>query len=639
MTRNVVIGTAGHIDHGKTALVMALTGTDTDRLAEEKRRGITIDLGFARLDLPGDIRAGVVDVPGHEDFIRNMVAGAAGIDVALLVVAADEGVMPQTREHVSILGMLGVERAVVALTKTDLVDDDWLELSRDDVRMHLAETPYAAAPVVPVSARTRDGLPELAAALADAVGGATVRPDSELFRLPVDRAFTVHGTGTVVTGTIRDGSVAVGDEVRVHPDGPAVRGRGIQCHGDSVDGAAAGTRTALALAGLERARIGRGGWVVSDGWPLSSMLTVRLQLVPGTDWQVRQRQRVRVHIGTAECMARVVLLDADRIGPGEAGLAQLRMEAPVVARFGDRFVVRSYSPVTTIGGGVVLEPAAAKRRRLQPRDQALFRTLQAAPGDALAPLVDAAGWDGVPVPELPLRLGLAATAQMASIPAVTRAGDRLISTALLDSAEAALLTATAEWHRLHPLRPGLDRAEARRRLPASPDWAIDVVIDRALASGRLESRDGDLALPGHQPTLDAAQEAARDRLVALYAEAALAPPSLGELPAELAQRPDFHDLRAILERDGVLVPFPPDRLVHAPALERARSRLLAELGGRADLGPADFRRLFDLPRKHLIPLLELFDRMGWTRREGDGRVVPAPEHAKPADGRSVPRTA
>lgn len=620
--RDVVIGTAGHIDHGKTALVRALTGIDTDRLAEEKRRGITIDLGFAHLELPGGASAGIVDVPGHEDFIRNMVAGAAGIDVALLVVAADEGVMPQTREHVAILRMLGVERAVVALTKCDLVDPEWLALAADDLGSHLAGTAFADAPALPVSARTGMGLEALLAALADAASSASARPDSGLFRLPVDRVFTVRGTGTVVTGTVRDGVVSVGDALRVMPANVDARVRGIECHGVSVERAAAGARAALALAGLDREHAGRGSWVVSEGWPLSSILTTRLRLIDDTGWQIRQRQRVRVHIGTAEVMARVVLLDRDRMMAGQDGLAQLRLERPVLARRGDRFVVRSYSPVTTIGGGMVLEPTTPKRRRLTEADRALLDGLEHDARAALPLLVEAAHWRGLPIADLPLRLGIPTIHELPEHSEVVRIGDRLITRTRFEQATRLLATEVRAWHRSHPLRAGMEHAEARRRLDAETGGFADAVIEGAIRDGLLESRGGALAAPGFRPRADADQVAARERLEGIYRDAGLAPPRLDELPVDLAERSELRDLLGLLEKEGVLLPFPPDRLVHAEVLGDARTRLVTALSGRRDLGPADFRALFDLPRKHLIPLLELFDRLGWTRREGDRRMVP-----------------
>ncbi|HEX6588602.1 MAG TPA: selenocysteine-specific translation elongation factor [Longimicrobiales bacterium] len=620
MTRHVVIGTAGHIDHGKTALVRALTGTDTDRLAEEKRRGITIDLGFAHTTLPDGTSASIVDVPGHEDFIRNMVAGASGIDVALVVVAADEGVMPQTREHIDILRMLDVRLAVLALTRSDLVDAEWLELATDDLRSHVAATPYANAPIVPVSARSGDGLEELQAALVRALAAGS-EPGAERvgFRLPVDRGFTVHGTGTVVTGAVRDGSIAVGDELVVLPAGRRARVRALQRHGQAVDRVGRGMRAAVALTGVDRDDVPRGSWVVSPDWPITPTLTARIELVPHSAWQLRQRQRVRVHVGTAEVMARVVLLDRAELSAGQAGFGLLRLEAPVVVKYGDRFVVRSYSPVTTIGGGVVLEPTPTVRRRVDTDTLAYLDALARSPSDALPVAVARSGLDGVAIDELPFRFGAPAQARVDGV--LVSAQGRLYARALLDGATTALAAAVDDYHARHPLRAGIERSDARRAC-ALPAGLADVVIDRAVSDGVLAVRGGLLGRPGFEPRPDVDQAATLERLMRVYVDAGLAAPTIEDLPAELRERPDLRDLLAVLERAGLLVPLGQDRLAAAAALAGARERMEAALGGRSDLAPGDFREVFDLPRKHLIPLLEHFDRLGWTRRAGEGRAVP-----------------
>ena len=628
MTRHVVIGTAGHIDHGKTALVRALTGTDTDRLAEEKRRGITIDLGFAHTTLPGGTSASIVDVPGHEDFIRNMVAGAAGIDVALVVVAADEGVMPQTREHLDVLRMLDVPAAVVALTKADAVDAEWLDLATDELREHLRGTPYDAAPILPVSARTGYGMEPLLIALEAAATGSARARGIDRFRLPVDRGFTVHGTGTVVTGTVRDGAVETGAELRVLPAGRTVRVRGLQLHGEPVARVDAGMRAAVALTGIDREAAARGSWLASADWPLTSMLTVELEIVAATHWEVRQRQRVRLHLGTAEVMARVVLLDGDALRSGDRALAQLRLEAPVIARYGDRFVIRSYSPVTTIGGGRVIEAIAPKRRRLDAERRAMLDALAADPARALPVVVAATGVAGLPLAEIPFRFGPGVAPDDAD---VVQIGAALYSRARVRDSGAAVEAAVAAWHRHHPLRAGMARAEARSAVAGATPEVADAIIDGLIAADRLRVTDGLLAAPDFTPTADADQADALEQLECSYREAGLAPPRAAELPPALARRPDLHDLLATLQGGGALLPFPPDRLVHRAALADARRRL-EQHAGRSGMGPGDFREIFDLPRKHLIPLLEQFDRLGWTLRNGDSRSV---AHKSPEAGQPV----
>ncbi|MCH8146141.1 MAG: selenocysteine-specific translation elongation factor, partial [Gemmatimonadetes bacterium] len=368
MARHVVIGTAGHVDHGKTALVKALTGIDTDRWEEEKRRGITIDLGFAHFNLSDEVSASIVDVPGHEDFVRNMVAGATGIDVALLVIAADEGVMPQTVEHLAILRFLGVRTGVVAVTKVDLVEADWLALVIDDLGDQLSggdgEISWEAP--LPVSVKTGQGLDDIREGLLTAAGRAVERTTGDLFRMPIDRAFSVAGAGTVVTGTTWAGTVAPGDEVKILPTDVASRVRGVEVHGRRAPRADPGRRTALALVGVERSQAGRGNVVVCDpAWRASRAVDVRVKLLEGVR-PLTQRSRIRVHVGTAEVMARITPAEGD-IPPGGSGVVRLRLESPLVCRWGDRGVLRSYSPVTTVGGFVVVDPWPAGRPR-RPRD-------------------------------------------------------------------------------------------------------------------------------------------------------------------------------------------------------------------------------------------------------------------------------
>ena len=365
--KSVIVGTAGHVDHGKTLLVEALTGVNTDRWDEERERGITIDLGFAPFPSGADdLEVSVIDVPGHEDFVKNMLAGATGVDVLLLVVAADEGPMPQTREHLWIARLLGVETGVVAITKSDLVDEDFLGLVAESVRDELARIfPASDWPIVHVSARTGDGIDDLKAAVLDAASRTRARRDDDLFRMPVDRAFSVRGVGTVVTGTVWSGAVEVGEEVRILPGDRTARVRGVQVHGVTVQRGAAGQRAALALVGIELSQVGRGDVLTGSAlWRETRYLDAELLLLADSPWPLKYWQRLRFHIGTAETMARLVLLDRNRLEPGDRALVQFRLEQPVVARAGDRYVVRFYSPVTTVGGGVVVHPWAPRHARI-----------------------------------------------------------------------------------------------------------------------------------------------------------------------------------------------------------------------------------------------------------------------------------
>ena len=631
MTRSRILGTAGHIDHGKTALVRALTGVDTDRLKEEKERGITIDLGFAGFELDGGVRAGVVDVPGHEAFVRNMVAGATGMDVVLLVVAADEGVMPQTREHLAIVELLAVPRMVVALTKADLVDTEWLELVRAEVEELLGPTPYAAAPMIPVSAVTGEGLDALRRVLREALSDEGVGAAADLCRLPVDRVFTVQGTGTVVTGTLWSGELAVGDRVRVLPGALEARVRGLQIHGKDVRSARAGSRVAAALAGADRGRgrLARGHVLVKDeGWSESWMLTVRARLAGDAGWPIEHNQRVRVHLGTAEILARCAVLDREPPRAAQEGWIQLRLEAPTVARCGDRIVLRSYSPVTTIGGGVVAEPAPPKRKHLSDSERSALDGLLDGDGPArLAAVLWLGGWRGVPESALAIRTGMASSeldAARRAAPDVLCTGGRAFAPDITERAERNVIEALAAYHARYGLRPFASPDVLRAALPrwAHPSLA-EGVVRRLAERGRVEAVRGGVRDPGHAPTPTPDQEHALERLLDVYREAGLAPPAPADLPAELSGREDLWELLRHLEALGRLTTLPGGRFIHRDTLEEATSSVVAELGGRSGLGPTDFREVLPVTRKHLIPLLAHLDRVGVTQRDGEVRSVPA----------------
>ncbi|MCG6990152.1 MAG: selenocysteine-specific translation elongation factor [Gemmatimonadetes bacterium] len=623
-----ILGTAGHIDHGKTALVRTLTGVDTDRLPEEQARGITIDLGFAELAREGHTPFGVVDVPGHEAFVRTMVAGATGMDVVLLVVAADESVMPQTREHLDIVELLAVPEVVVALTKCDAVDDEWIALVTEDVRTLLAGTAYAGAPVVPTSAVTGQGIEALLTELDGAAGRARRRAVDDLTRLPVDRAFTVQGTGTVVTGTLWSGSVAPGERVRLLPGGLGARVRGVQVHGHDVPRAEAGVRVALALAGVGRELAARGLAVVKeDGWRETWMLTARVRVLEDAPRGIEHNQRVRVHLATAEVLARCALLQGRPVGPGETGWVQLRLEAPTVARARDRLVLRSYSPLVTLGGGEVAEPCPSKRRSLGDDDlAALARVLDGSPTDALRGVLDLAGWEGVPAAELPVRCGATPSQVAASRrqpDGGVTAGGRAFAPAVVARAEARVAEALDEAHRREPLRPVVSLDRLRAAVPAwAPAVLADVAVHRLAEAGTLELADGGARSPGFVPVPSPDQEEACGRLAALYAASGLAPPTVAELPAELRGRVDLPEILRYMEGRGVLHTLAEGLFIDATALRQAGEAVSTNLAGRSGLGPADFREVLPVSRKHLIPLLLHLDGVGITVRRGEGRDVP-----------------
>lgn len=629
---SVVLGTAGHIDHGKTALVRALTGTDTDRLKEEKARGITIELGFAELAAEGRPHFGVVDVPGHEAFVRAMVAGAAGMDVVLLVVAADEGVMPQTREHLAIVELLAVPELVVAITKCDVVEDDWLELVDADIEDVLSSTGYADAPRVRTSATTGLGLDDLLTALSAAAQRVRSAERDDLVRLPLDRVFTIQGTGTVATGTLWSGSIEAGAKVRLLPGGLDARVRSLQVHGREAKRAEAGDRTAVALTGDggDRDRVGRGAVLVTDdAWSPSWMLTTRLQLIGDTAWTLEHNQRVHVHHGTAEVLARCALLEPEPLSAGETGWVQLRLEEPLVARAGDRVVIRSYSPVTTIGGGVVAEPSPPKRNRLtQAQRGALEQLASGAPEERLTAAVELAGWDGLPTASVPLVTGAGLSRSASAVDHVEeggalRAGPALVSATVRDEAEQRVLAAVEAGHEEDSLRVAVPLARVRAGLP---EWApadlADAVVEALCAEGRLERAEGGVRRAGFRPELTAEQERASARLFDALSADGLAAPMIDDLPDELTGRADFWPLVRHLESTGRVRLVADGLYVSSDEIEAAAERIRGALGGRDDLGPADFREVLPVSRKHLIPLLNFFDGSGVTSRRDGGRSVP-----------------
>lgn len=619
--RSLVLGTAGHIDHGKTALVRALTGVDTDRLLEEKRRGITIELGFARYDPGQGCAFGVVDVPGHEGFVRTMVAGATGVDVVLMVVAADEGVMPQTREHMAIVGLLGVAEMVVAVTKRDLVDDEWLELVEEDVAELLAGTPYEDAEVVPTSMETGEGMAALASALVRSGSRAATRATDDLFRLPADRVFAVEGAGTVVTGTLWSGSVARGSTVRILPDEGRARVRSVQVHGEQVEAATAGQRTALALTGtsVRRRQVARGDVLVTHpSWSPAMMLTVQVSCLPDTGWQIEAGQRVRIHLGTVEVLGRVALFGADKIGSGETAFAQLRLEGRTVARRGDRFVVRSYSPVTTIAGGIVLEPDPPKRKRLSSRERIALEGLAQGGISAAKGAVALAGWQGMDAEHWAVRVGAAPPSSERTAAAVPVSG-AFFAPEIVSEGEARILAAVEEYHRQHALESGAPLDVLRTALPArSFPKLADGLVARLVEDGRLAVESSKARLPEFEAVLSDDEAARADRLMAALNQAGLRGPTTEELGAQGADAPKTLAVLAFLADRGRVRLLGDAYWVATDALAEAADRVARELGGRTGLGPADFREVLPVTRKHLIPILAHLDAEGITFREESG---------------------
>ena len=623
-----VIGTAGHVDHGKSTLINALTGIDPDRLREERERGMTIDLGFAWLTTPSGLDIGFVDVPGHQDFIRNMLAGIGGIDAALLVIALDEGVMPQTREHLAILGLLGIDRGVVALTKRDLVDDAWSELAVSDVRGVLAGTAFASAPLVEVSAARRTGLRELVAALERVLGDAPARRDIGRPRLPIDRAFTMAGFGTVVTGTLADGSLQVGDEVELVPGGRRARIRGLQTHRRAIDVAVPGSRVAANLTGVDKDEVVRGMVAVRPGsLSATSAIALRLQVLASASDAVAHGDAVKVHAGTAETMAQLAVLEGDEIAPGSAAWAELRLVEPVAVAVGDRVVVRRPSPSETLGGGAIADAAAGRTRRRADAVAALERrSAPRASSRALAVL-------DVPrtANEIAERSGLDAKARDDAIAELVAAGeivplaDAYVSRAAFETMATHASRVAALAHRRTPLRAGAPREEVRSAV-GLPAKRFAAFVERLVADGRIAERGTSLALPGHTPTLTPEHEAAWAHARAALDGDPLQPPSPAQLEANFGL--DREVVAALAER-GDLVRVGADAVFRPAAVTRFADTVIDELASAKTITVSRARDLTGSSRKHVLPLLQFLDDHGLTRRQGDDRVlVIAPDAAR-----------
>ena len=612
----MILGTAGHIDHGKTALVRALTGVDTDRLPEEKRRGITIELGFAPLELDGFGTLGVVDVPGHEAFVRTMLAGAAGIDLALLVVAADEGVMPQTREHLAILGLLGIRGGVVALAKCDLVDDELLALAADDVASLLDGSCLQDAAIVPVSSVTGQGLDALRAALRAVAVLVPARDANDVFRMPVDRVFTVKGTGTVVTGTVWSGRITRDDTLRAWPGNVTSRVRGVESHGHAVAEGAAGQRLAIAVSALDREALSRGAVLVNaaDPWIPSDRMRADVALLDGIDVTLSARTRVRLHLGTAEVGARVVARGG-RVAAGGTVPVRLVLDAPLIARGGDRFVLRTASPLATIGGGVITDPAPPFRR-VPP-----FEHAAADLPTRLVWMVAEAGAHGLPTTSLALRLGVRAdelSGVIASVgDSIAAVGTLLVDRDRMDRAGQTLHAAVDAAHAARPLDRGTPLQPLRSKLGLGEVLA-EWVVDEAVRGGALTVNDGLVARAGWTPRFTAEDQAALAAIEALLEKTGREPPTLGEI-AKVAG-PRTPALIRLLEREGRVVAVGEQRFL-TPASWGGLLRLLRErtLEPRS-YSPGEIREIFGVSRKFSIPLIEGCDRVGVSSRVGDGRV-------------------
>ena len=622
-----IVGTAGHIDHGKSTLVQALTGVDPDRLQEEKERGITIDLGFADAHI-GDLHVGFVDVPGHERFVKNMLAGVGGIDAVLMVVAADESIMPQTREHFAICSLLGIDAGVVALSKCDLVDNEMAELVSLEVEDLLAGTPLEGAPIVRTSAASGAGMDTLRVELERVLTSTATRPVESILRLPIDRIFTMKGFGTVATGTLLTGSISVGDQVEALPSGRTMTVRGLQVHGFDQDRALAGQRAALNLQGIQVEELARGMVLAEPGTLQSSyMIDARLHVLES--FEIKHLQRLRFHHGAAEVLVRAALLETDRIR-GNAGYVQLRLESPYPAAPGDRFIVRRYSPVVTIGGGVVLDTAAPKRRRNQATVKAMRQLDGADDATRLTVWVDEAGEAGLERGALRRRLActdeafssiIAGPVDSSLVVEIAGQEPRLVPRAAIERLCARTLESLDAYHERYPLRPGLPKQDLRSTLTTSiPETVFEAALTELLSQGAIYAAGDGFALSGHQVSVDDTDRVVLGELMRRFSAQGVAANSPSEILATVpGDAESVHELFHHLVRTGCLVRIREGLVVDPEALKTLITDLQERLSAGARFSVADFKGWTGLTRKHSIPLLEYLDSAHITRRIGDER--------------------
>ncbi len=626
---HVIIGTAGHVDHGKTCLIKALTGIDTDRLAEEKKRGITIELGFANLALPNGVTAGIVDVPGHERFIKNMLAGAGGIDIAMLIVAADEGVMPQTREHLSILKLLDIPKGVVVITKCDMVDEDWAELVKEDVAEAVKGTFLEGAPMVCVSAFTGQGLDELKAILAELAETAAGKDLSRPFRLPADRVFTLGGHGTVVTGTLIEGTLREGDEIELYPSGIMTRARSIQVHSHDVTEAYGGQRVAVNLAGVRNEDIERGEVIAAPGsMTPSMMLDVRLDCLAEAGREIKNNSRLHLYHGAREILTKVVLMDRETLAPGESCFAQLRLEETIVAKRGDRFVVRFYSPLETVGGGVIVDPCPFKHRRsdkkaLEGMEIKLTGERRDVVGRLIADhspnwthLADVARFGSFTVEETRAE----AEALCASGAVVPIGRDVFLDAEYVKKLRKETLAVLADFHKKNPLKGGMKREELRSRiLPDVRLGDVDSLLDHFIAKGSIKEVKGLISVASFKVEAGERLQKLMDSFAAQYQKAGFAPPGTDELIAASGEKQAAQVLDAMLA-DRMLVRLDAQIYMDAACYDKALALCyeLIEQKGSVTLG--EFRDALGTSRKFAVALLEQFDRQKLTKKVGDARV-------------------
>ncbi|CAK8720305.1 selenocysteine-specific translation elongation factor [Candidatus Electrothrix aarhusensis] len=644
--REIILGTAGHVDHGKTSLIRALTGIETDRLQEEKKRGITIELGFAYIDLACGHRLGIVDVPGHEKFVRNMVAGASGMDMVAFIVAADEGIMPQTREHFDICKLLAVKDGLIILTKKDMVEEEWLEMVKEEVREFFADSFLEEAPILAVSSTTGEGIDAVKAVLDEKVRKINFQEEFGPFRLAVDRVFSMKGFGTVITGSSLSGRIAVGEDLMFYPGGLTAKIRGIQVHGKEQEVVEAGHRTAINLQGIEKEQINRGDLAATPGTMQSStLLDADFHFLANNPRKLKNRTQARLHVGTREILARVVLMEKDTVEPGENADIQLIIQDPVAVWPGDRFVLRSYSPVATLGGGVVLNNAPPKRKRSTERDRernyTVFSIYKAdndgTDGDSLIAkmllFLEESGIQGITADQLSTRLGvfgkklkkqLQGPVSGKKVLVVESESQRLLAAQVVEQLNQSIHNLLEQYHKENPLKTGLAREEIRSRLRPPVDQKLFQYVMTGLAKSDLIVQEGaEVRLSSHEVTLQVDEQEMQEKIGRLYKDAGLRPPNLKDVLALFAEFPEkqIRQVIDLLLQNNTLIKINEALFFHAEELHRLADTLQEYLSREGEIDAPGFKDLTGLTRKFSIPLLEYFDKVKLTIRVGDKRIL------------------
>ena len=626
--RNLIIGTAGHVDHGKTEIVKALTGRDTDRLREEKERGISIVLGFAPLDLGEGVMAGVVDVPGHERFVKNMVSGAIGVDLAVLVVAADEGVMPQTEEHLEVLKLLGVDAGVIAITKMDLVEREVADIVRSEIEDLVDGTALENAPVVFTSAVTGEGLDDLKRELLVQAEKLGERDRDDFFRMPIDRVFTRSGIGTIVTGTTWSGEVMKGDELVLEPGGKQIRVREVQSFDAALERGSAGIRVALALHGARVDEVEIGHQVLTPGiLTPSGMLDASIEVGALTGSRLKNRQRVRFHHAAGEIIARVVILDHEKLEAGDKGYVQLRLEKPTVARRGDRFVLRTYSPMRVVAGGVILDPVAPKAGRFHDGTLALLKALDTgSDSEVIRALASRMGVLGISR-EAFRRFGMTGANANSLVHTLETEGEvftigKIVAdTAVVAAKEKELARVVEEFLSKKRLMWGMDRGELKEKVGLGEGPLFDFLLERGKREGRFFFKGGKVRIGSGERDFSERDREALGALEEMIERGGFEFPNRTDLQKVTVDEKHLNSFLHILEEDGAIVRIPSETFIHRKHWERLVEGIRSRLAGGGKLSVGDFKQLFGFSRKYAVPLLECLDREGFTRREGDTRVA------------------